>query len=139
MQVQGTLKSLLQHQSSKASLLRCSAFFIVQLSHPYMITGKSTALTRRTFAGKMMSLLFNMLSRLVIAFLLRSKPYVSKNQPCLLPLEPPSHLPPIPAFYDVTEPLLGFSESNSKFPLALLTGISSRNGFWRGPVWDPQP
>ena len=95
--VQGTLKSLLQHHSSKASILRCSAFFIVQLSHPYMTTGKSIALTRRTFAGKMMSLLFNMLSRLVIAFLLRSKPYVSMNQPRLLPLEPPSHLPPIPA------------------------------------------
>ena len=71
--VQGTLKSLLQHHSSKASILRCSAFFIVQLSHPYMSTGKTIALTRRTFAGKVMSLLFNMLSRLVIAFLPRSK------------------------------------------------------------------
>ena len=71
--VQGTLKSLLQHHSSKAPILRCSAFFIVQLSHPYMITGKTIALTRRTFVGKVMSLLFNMLSRLVIAFLLRSK------------------------------------------------------------------
>ena len=63
--VQGTLKSLLQHHSSKASLLRCSAFFIVQLSHLYMTTGKTIALTRRTFVGKVMSLLFNMLSRLV--------------------------------------------------------------------------
>ena len=63
--VQGTLKSLLQHHSSKASILRCSAFFIVQLSHPYMTTGKTTALTRWTFVGKVMSLLFNMLSRLV--------------------------------------------------------------------------
>ena len=71
--VQGTLKSLLQHHSSKASILQCSAFFIVQLSHPYMTTGKTIALTRRTFAGKAMSLLFNMLSRLVIAFLTRSK------------------------------------------------------------------
>ena len=71
--VQGTLKSLLQHHSSKASILQCSAFFIVQLSHPYMITGKTIALTRRTFVGKIMSLLFNMLSRLVIAFLLRRK------------------------------------------------------------------
>ena len=66
--VQGTLKSLLQHHSSKASILQCSAFFIVQLSHPYMTSGKTTALTRRTFVGKVMSLLFNMLSRLVIAF-----------------------------------------------------------------------
>ena len=71
--VQGTLKSLLQHHSSKASILRCSAFFIVQLSHPYMTTGKTIALTRWTFVGKVMSLLFNMLSRFVIAFLPRSK------------------------------------------------------------------
>ena len=71
--VQGTLKSLLQHHSSKASILRHSAFAIVQLSHPYMTTGKTIALTRRTFVGKVMSLLFNMLSRLVIAFLPRSK------------------------------------------------------------------
>ena len=71
--VQGTLKSLLQHHSSKASILRHSAFFIVQLSHPYMTTGKTVALTRRTFVGKVMSLLLNMLSRLIIAFLPRSK------------------------------------------------------------------
>ena len=71
--VQGTLKSHLQHHSSKASSLCCSAFFTVQLSHPYMITGKTIALTRWTFVGKVMSLLFNMLSRLVIAFLPRSK------------------------------------------------------------------
>ena len=71
--VQGSLKSLLQHHSSKASILRCSAFFIVQLSHPYMTTGKIMALTRQTFVGKVMSLLFNMLSRLVIIFLPRSK------------------------------------------------------------------
>ena len=71
--VQGTLKSLLQHHSSKASVLQCSAFFIVQLSHPYMTTGKTIALTRRTFVGKLMSLLLNMLSRLVITFLPRSK------------------------------------------------------------------
>ena len=67
--VQGTLKSLPQHHSSKASILRCSAFFTVQPSHPYMTTGKTMALTRRTFVGKVMSLLFNMLSRLVITFL----------------------------------------------------------------------
>ena len=71
--VQGTLKSLLQHHSSKASILRRSAFFIIQLSHPYMTTGKTIALTRRTFVGKVMSLLFHMLSRLVITFLPRSK------------------------------------------------------------------
>ena len=67
--VQGTLKSLLQHHSSKASILQCSVFFIVQLSHPYMTTGKTIALTKRTFVGKVMSLLFNMLSSLVITFL----------------------------------------------------------------------
>ena len=71
--VQGTLKSLLQHHSSKASILQCSAFFIVQFSHPYMTTGKTIALTRWTFVGKVMSLLLNMLSRLVITFLPRSK------------------------------------------------------------------
>ena len=71
--VQRTLKSLLQHRSSKVSILRCSTFFMVQLTHPYMTTGKTTALTTQSFAGKVMSLLFNMLSRLVIAFLPRSK------------------------------------------------------------------
>ena len=71
--VQRTLKSLLQHHSLKASILQCSSFFMVQLSHPYMTTGKTIALTRRTFVGKVMSLLFNMLSRLVITFLPRSK------------------------------------------------------------------
>ena len=71
--VQGTLKSLLQHHSSKASILLCSAFFIVQLSHPYMTTGKTIALTRQTFVGKVISLLFHMLSRLIITFLPRSK------------------------------------------------------------------
>ena len=71
--VQGTLKSLLQHHSSKASVVRRSAFFTIQLSHPYMTTGKTTALTIQTFVDKMMSLLFNMLSRFVIVFLPRSK------------------------------------------------------------------
>ena len=71
--VQGALKSLLQHHSSKASILWRSAFFIVQLSHPYMTTGKTIALTRQTFVGKVMSLIFNMLSKLVIGFLPRSK------------------------------------------------------------------
>ena len=86
--VQGTLKSLLQHHSSKASILLCSAFFIVQLSHPYKTTGKTIALTRWTFVGKVMSLLFNMLSRLVITFLPRSKSLlISRLQP-LFPLFP---------------------------------------------------
>ena len=71
--VQGTLKSLLQHHSSKASILRCSAFFIIQLSYPYVTTGKTIALTRLTFLGKVMSMLFNMQSRLVITFLPKSK------------------------------------------------------------------
>ena len=80
--VQGTLKSLLQHHSSKVSVLRHSAFFIVQLSHPYMTTGKTIALNRQTFVGKVMSLLFNMLSRLVITFLPRSKRLlISQLQP----------------------------------------------------------
>ena len=80
--VQGTLKILLQHHSSKASILRCSAFFIVQLSHPYMTTGKTIALTRWTFVGKVMSLLFNMLSRLVITFLPRSKQHLPPELTC---------------------------------------------------------
>ena len=77
--VQGTLKSLLQHHSSKASILRHSSFFIVQLSHPYLTTGKTINLTRWTFVGKVMSLLFNMLSRLVITFLPRSKTQLIKT------------------------------------------------------------
>ena len=89
--VQGTLMSLFQHHSSKASILWHSAFFIVQLSHPYMTTGKTVTLTRWTFVGKVTSLLFNMLSRLVIAFLPRSKcPLISWLQsPSAVILEPP--------------------------------------------------
>ena len=89
--VQGTLKGLLQHHSSKASILRRSAFFTVQLSHPYMTTGKTIALTRRTFVGKVMSLLLNMLSRLVIAFLPRSKHLLISwlKSPSAVILEPP--------------------------------------------------
>ena len=89
--VQGTLKSLLQHHSSKASILQCSAFFIVQLSHPYMTAGKTRALTRQTFVDKAMSLLFNMLSRLVITFLPRSNcPLISWLQsPSAVIFEPP--------------------------------------------------
>ena len=88
--VQGTLKSLLQHHSSKASILRCSAFFTVQLSHPYMTTGKTKALTRQTFVGKVMSLLLNMLSRLVITFFPRSKHLLISwlQSPSVVILEP---------------------------------------------------
>ena len=88
--VQGTLESLLQHHSSKDSILQRSAFFTVQLSHPYMTTGKTIALIRWTFVGKVMSLLFNMLSRLVIAFLSRSKRLLSSwlQSPSAVILEP---------------------------------------------------
>ena len=89
--VQGTLKSLLQHHSSKASILQHSTFFIVQLSHPYMTTGENISLTIQTFVGKVMSLLFNMLSRLVIAYLPRSKPLLISwlQSPSAVILEPP--------------------------------------------------
>ena len=89
--VQGTLKSLLQHHSSKASILQCSAFFMVQLSHAYMTTGKTTASTRRTFVGKVMFLLFDMLSRLVITFLPGSKRLLISwlQSPSAVILEPP--------------------------------------------------
>ena len=88
--VQGTLKSLLQHHSSKASIPQCSAFFTVQVSHPYMTTGKTIASTRRTFVGKVMSLLFNMLSSLVITFLPRSKRHLISwlQSPSAVILEP---------------------------------------------------
>ena len=91
--VQGTLKSLLQHHSSKASILQCSAFFTVQLSHPYMTTGKTIALTKWTFVGKVISLLFNMLSRLVITFLPRSKRLLISwlQSPSAVILEPPQN------------------------------------------------
>ena len=88
--VQRTLKSLLPHHSSKASILRCSAFIMVQLSHPYMTTGKTIALTRQTFVGKVMTLFFNMLSGLIIAFLPRSKCLLISwlQSPSALILEP---------------------------------------------------
>ena len=91
--VQGTLKSLLQHHSSKASILQWSAFFTLQLSHPYMTTGKTIALTRRTFVGKVMSLLLIMLSRLVITFLPRSKRLLISwlQSPPAVILEPPQN------------------------------------------------
>ena len=96
--VQGTLKSLLQHLSSKASIFQCSAFFIVQLSHPYITTGKVIVLTRRTFVGKVMSLLFNMLSRLVITFLPRSKHLLISwlQSPSSVILEPKQSLTQFP-------------------------------------------
>ena len=100
--VQGTLKSLLQHHSSKASILPCSAFFTVQLSHPYMTTGKTVALIRWTFVGKVMSLLLNMLSRLVIAFLPRRKHLLIswlQSQSAVI-LEPPQNkVPPLHILY----------------------------------------
>ena len=91
--VQGTLKSLLQHHSSKASILRCSAFFTVQISHPHMTTGKTIALTKQTFVGKVMSLLLNMLSSLVITFLPRSKRLLISwlKSPSAVILEPPKN------------------------------------------------
>ena len=91
--VQGILKSLLQHHHSKASILQCSAFFTVQLSHPHMTTGKTIALTRWTFVGKVMSLLLNMLSRLVITFLPRSKRLLISwlQSPSAVILEPPKN------------------------------------------------
>ena len=89
--VQGTLRSLLQHHSSKALILQCSAFFMIQLSHPYMTTGKTTVLTRKIFVGKVVSLLFNMLSRLFITFLPRSKCLLISwlQSPSAVILEPP--------------------------------------------------
>ena len=100
LEVQGTLKSLLQHHSSKASTLQCSAFFIVQLSHPYMTTGKSIALTRWTFVGEGMSLLFKTLYRLVITFLPRSKLLLISwlQSPSAVILEPPKINPLFPLF-----------------------------------------
>ena len=91
--VQGTLKSLLPHLSSKASIIWCSAFLTVQLSHPYMTTGKTITLTRGTFVGKVMSLIFNMLSRLVIAFLPRGKHLLTSwlQSPSAVILEPPQN------------------------------------------------
>ena len=91
--VHGTLKGLFQHHSSKVSILWCSAFFTVQLSHQYMTTGKTIALTRQTFVGKVMSLLFNMLSRLVITFLPRSKHLLISwlQSPSAVSLEPPQN------------------------------------------------
>ena len=121
--VQGTLKSLLQHHSSKASILQCSAFFIVQLSHPYMTTGKTIALTRWTFVSKVVSLLFNMLSRLVIGFLPRSKHLLISwlKSPSAANLEPkkmePVTISIVPAVS--TETFLRLTSSHSLLPFPL--------------------
>ena len=111
--VQGTLKSLLQHHSSKASTVWRSGFFIVQISHPYMTTGKTIALTRRTFVCKLMSLLFNMLSRLVIAFLPRSKHLL------ILWLQSPSAV--------ILEPKKRKSVTASTFPLSICHEVMGLN------------
>ena len=101
--VQGTLRSLLQHHNSKASILQCSAFSVIQLSHPYMTTGKTIALTRWIFVGKVMSLLFNMLSRLVIAFLPRSKRLLISwlQSPSAVILEPKKGLSLFPCLFSM--------------------------------------
>ena len=98
--VQGSFKSLLQHHSSKASILQCSAFFTIQFSHPHMTTGKTIALTRQTFVGKVISLLLNMLSRLVITFLPRSKRLLISwlQSPSSVILEPPKNMTLFPLF-----------------------------------------
>ena len=105
--VQGTLKCLLQQHSSKPSIIRCSAFFMVQLSHPYMTAGKNTALTIRTFVSKVMSLLFNMLSRFVIAFLPRSKRLLISwlQSPSAVVLEPQKIVSQSVLSYLLAEPL----------------------------------
>ena len=107
--VQVTLKSLLQHHSSKASILLCSAFFIVQLSHLYMTTGKTIALTRQTFVGNVMSLLFNMLSRLVMTFLVRSKClWISWLQsPSAVILEPPQKIKSVTVSLSICYEVIG--------------------------------
>ena len=123
--VQGTVRSLLQHHSSKASILWHSAFFTVQLSHPYMTTGKTIAFTRQTFVGKVMSLLFNMLSRLVIAFLPRSKSLLISwlQSPSAVILEPPKIKSATVSIFSpsicLTQLQLGFSRQEhwSRLPL----------------------
>ena len=115
--VQGTIKSLLQHHSSKASILWCSAFFIVQLSHPYMTTGKIIALTRQTFVGKVMFLLFNMLSKLVTAFLPRTKHLLISwlQSPSAVILEPPKIKPLTVSVFppSICHEVMGLAESDT--------------------------
>ena len=122
--VQGTLKSLLQHHSSKASILQCSVFFVVQLSHPYMTTGKTTALTRRTFVDKVLSLLFNMLFRLVLTVLPRNKCLLISwlQLPSAVILEPRKIL----VFWMLSfKPTFSLSTFYSQLTLALPHGSSS--------------
>ena len=131
--VQGTLKSLLQHHSSKGKILRRSAFFTVQLSHPYMTTGKTIALTRWTFVGKVMSLLFNMLSRLVMTFLPRSKHLLISwlQSPSAVILEPPkikSASQVILIHVRVTECLLGRSAKTKSTETILGMGVGKVGG-----------
>ena len=123
--VQGTLKSLLQHQNSKASILQRSAFITVQLSHPDMTTGKTIALTRRTFVGKVTSLLFNMLSRLVITFLTRSKHLLISwlQSPSAVILEPKKIKSDIVSFYNCLKFELPVGLVNKKY--------CDNPGFWR--------
>ena len=143
--VQGTLKSLLQHYSSKASILWCLAFFTVQLSHPYMTTGKTIALTRQTFVGKVMSLLLNMLSRLFITFLPRSKYLLISwlQSPSAVILEPPeikSDTVSPSICHEVMEPdamilvfwMLSFKPTFSLTFRWALTSNISRSGKWKG-------
>ena len=118
--VQGYLKSLLQHHSSTASILQCSAFFIVQLSHPYLTTGKTIALTRQTFVGKVMSLLFNMLSRLIIAFLPRSKHLLISllQSPSAVILDPPQKIKSLTVsivYPSICHEVMGLGNSRYKF------------------------
>ena len=133
--VQGTLKSLLQHDSSKASVLQLSAFFLVQLSHPNMTTGKTIALTRWAFVGIVMSLLFNMLSRLVITFLPRSKRLLISwlQSPSAVILEPPKIKPSAPGKYHST---LCFCEFDCVNRNKLEN--SSRDGNTRPPYPPPE-
>ena len=150
--VQGTLKSLLQHHSSKASILQHSALFIVQLSHPYMTTGKTIALTRWIFVGKVISLLFNMLSSLVIAFLPRSKCLLiswlwsqMRNSLCLFHILRATHVKSLfcsfhhPRVHQMCLPKVGFSvmkSSNDFNSSRLLTSHGKRNspGLENDPV-----
>ncbi|CAN0409258.1 unnamed protein product [Rangifer tarandus platyrhynchus] len=125
--VQGTLKSLLQHHSSKASVLQCSTFFMVQLSHPYKATGKTIALTRWTFVGKVISLLFNMLSRLVISFLPRSKRLLMSwlQSPSAVMLEPKE----IKAVtVSIVSPSMNFRQ-NHKLTATILAHTASSTSF----------
>ena len=137
--VQGTFKSLLQHRSSKASILQCSAFFIVQLLHPYMTNGKTIALTRQIFVDKVMSLLLNMLSRLVITFLPRNKRLLISwlQSPSAVILEPPkiksatvSTVSP-----SICHEVARVLKWRGKVEVDLLSLVSTANILWFGRNW----